>query len=199
MPPLIESERQILLRLAREGLEEAILSKPPSTTAGEIPPALERAHSAFVTLRKDCRLRGCVGRIDATAPLYQTVRECAVGAAIQDGRFDPVLPEEVACLQVEISVLSEFQQVQPEQIEAGRHGLMVSQGVRRGLLLPQVAVEWNWDSIQFLGETCAKAGLPRNAWQQGARIHAFTAQVFAEHEPNEQAWTKSCLGPKSRG
>ncbi|MGH9358108.1 MAG: AmmeMemoRadiSam system protein A [Terriglobia bacterium] len=198
MLQLTEAEGEFLLRLARRGLEEAILSKTAAPEEDEIPPALQRGCGAFVTLREGSRLRGCIGRINAAAPLCSTVRECAVSAAVQDLRFRPVLPEEVARLQIEVSVLSELQPVQPEEIEIGRHGVMVSQGAHRGILLPQVAMEWNWDGIRFLEEACAKAGLPRKAWQHGARIHAFTAQVFAEHDLSETAFASPGLNRRNR-
>ena len=182
MLPLNEADCQFLLRLARRELEERILSRP-RPVLGDIPPALQHPSGAFVTLRMAAGLRGCIGRVEAVAPLYRTVRECTVSAAVRDSRFDPVRPEEVAGLRIEISVLSSLQQVQPGDVEVGCHGLMVSQGGKRGLLLPQVAVEWNWDRIRFLEETCAKAGLPHSAWRHGACVHAFTAQIFAEQEP----------------
>ena len=83
-------------------------------------------------------------------------------------------------MRLEISILSPLLDVVPQQVEVGRHGLLISRGALRGLLLPQVAVEWNWDREQFLEETCLKAGLPPDAWQHGARIQAFTAQILKE-------------------
>ena len=186
MPPLNEDARRFLLCLARRELEHAF--RPAGLAAvGQIPAGVHDYLGAFVTLRSGARLRGCVGRVEAAAPLYQTVQECTIAAAIHDSRFDPVRREEVADLQIEISVLSSLQQVQPGQIEVGHHGLVVSQGEQRGLLLPQVAAEWRWDSIRFLEETCAKAGLPRNAWNLGASIQAFTAQIFREERSSELA------------
>lgn len=186
MPLLNEDARQFLLCLARCELEQTIQSTPLAAL-GQIPTGVHDHVGAFVTLRTASELRGCVGRVEAAAPLYQTVRECTVSAAIYDPRFDPVRPEEVTGLRIEISVLSSLQQVQPGQIEIGRHGLVVSQGEQRGLLLPQVAAEWGWDSVRFLEETCAKAGLPRNAWRLGASVQAFTAQIFREPRPLELA------------
>jgi AmmeMemoRadiSam system protein A len=113
-------------------------------------------------------------------PLYQTVRECALAAALSDPRFPPVKPEEVPTLTIEISVLGSLEDIAPEQVEVGRHGLFISRRSHRGLLLPQVAAEWRWDRQRFLEETCLKAGLPRHAWRNGARIQAFTAQIFRE-------------------
>lgn len=179
MLPLAEPEQQLLLRIAREALAEAVrtgalveIEKP----AG----APEEKCGAFVTLHKRGNLRGCVGYIESAKPLYQTVRECALAAALHDTRFDPVEPEELPLLHLEISVLSPLEDIRPEKVEVGRHGLLISTGFQRGLLLPQVAVEWKWNAEHFLRETCRKAGLPGDAWQHGARIQAFTAQIFSE-------------------
>lgn len=182
MSPLTESDQQQLLRLARRALESAV--RNGGVPEGEAcPPALTEKCGAFVTIHKAGRLRGCIGYIEALKPLHQTVAECAVAAALRDPRFDPVEPKELPLLHLEISVLSPFEEISPEAIEVGRHGLMISQGWQRGLLLPQVATEWDWDRKRFLEETCLKAGLPTDAWQRGAKIQAFTAQVFGEPNP----------------
>ncbi len=178
MSPLNEADQERLLRLATDVLEESVRTYELSEI--EAPGgALGENCGAFVTLWKAGRLRGCIGYIEPRKPLYQTVRECAMAAALQDPRFEPVQPEELPTLRVEISVLSPIFQISPEQVEVGRHGLMISQGRRRGVLLPQVPVEWNWDRERFLEETCCKAGLPPDAWRHGANIEAFTAQVFS--------------------
>ena len=180
MLPLTEADQQTLLRLAREAIEQSVrhhyvqAPDPPGD-------ALRQKCGAFVTLHKRGRLRGCIGYVEAAKPLYQTVRECAASAALHDPRFDPVTPAELSSLHLEISVLSPLFDIAPEQIETGRHGLLVSDGIFRGLLLPQVAVEWGWKKERFLEETCLKAGLAANAWREGARIQAFTAHIFAEH------------------
>jgi hypothetical protein len=140
-----------------------------------------------VTLTEGGRLRGCIGHIEARKPLYATVRECARAAALDDPRFPAVTPAELSLLQLEISILSPLLDIDPQQVEVGRHGLLISRGAQRGLLLPQVAVEWDWDREQFLAETCLKAGLPGNAWQHGARIQAFTAQVLKEYPTRDRS------------
>ena len=179
MLPLTDTDRQALLRLAREALVDYLTSGVVSkiTNPGEI---LSQPCGAFVTLRKGKNLRGCIGVTEASKPLYITVRECAVWAAVHDPRFRPVTRSEVGELGLEISVLSPLFDIAAEDVEVGRHGLLISHEGLRGLLLPQVAEQWKWDREQFLGETCRKAGLPPDAWKHGASIQAFTAEVFGE-------------------
>jgi AmmeMemoRadiSam system protein A len=180
---LNESEQQRLLLLAREALEEAVRHHALRETTPrpeDLEGALGERYGAFVTLHKERRLRGCVGSVEPATPLWETVRECALAAALRDFRFEPVRPEELPALTVEVSVLSALADIQVDQIEVGLHGLLISHEGRRGLLLPQVPVEWNWDRERFLEETAHKAGLPRDAWRRGARLQAFTTQVFAE-------------------
>jgi len=186
MLPLNETDQQILLRMAREAITEAVnhqrLSEIPEPAE-----ALRQPCGAFVTLRKGKRLRGCIGYIEAVRPLYSTVRECAVSAALYDRRFPPVTSPEIPALNLEISVLSPLADIAPEDIEVGRHGLLISLGSLRGLLLPQVAVEWKWNREQFLKETCLKAGLPPDAWLHDARVQSFTAQLFEEPDPTHSS------------
>lgn len=177
--PLTNHQQELLLRLAREAVEESVRRGYLSKIAKPLG-APEEACGAFVTLRHEGRLRGCIGHLERLGPLYETVRECAMAAALHDPRFDSVEPEELPGLSIEISVLSPLRDIAPDEIVVGEHGLMVSQGPFRGLLLPQVAVEWNWDRERFLEETCHKAGLPSDAWRHGARVQGFSAQVFAE-------------------
>ncbi len=179
MLPLTEADQQRLLEQARQALEQGVRHQPPNPIA-EPEGALREKLGAFVTLRKAGHLRGCIGYVEPVKPLYQTVRECAVAAALHDPRFDPVTPEEVLDLRIEISVLSPLVSATPDQIEVGKHGILVVRGAQRGVLLPQVAVEWKWDSKRFLQETCLKAGLPAEAWRQDAKISVFTAQIISE-------------------
>jgi len=116
------------------------------------------------------------------APLFKVVQECAVAAATEDPRFPPVSPKELSFLRIEISVLTPLFPILPDEVEVGRHGLMVEQGRMRGLLLPQVPVEWGWDRETFLDQACVKAGLPPSAWRHGATLRAFTAEVFGEEK-----------------
>jgi AmmeMemoRadiSam system protein A len=138
-----------------------------------------------VTLRRaaDGELRGCVGRMEANAPLLDTVAEMAVAAATHDGRFQPVTGPELASLRIEISVLSPLVPIQAAEVEVGRHGLLLRYGERRGVLLPQVPLEYGWDRERFLAHTCEKAGLPADTWRQpGVELLGFTATVFGEDD-----------------
>ncbi len=181
MSPLCSDDRRALLDLARRGIVEAVchgstLDVPPATGA------LAQPAGAFVTLHRRGRLCGCIGQVGAsTESLAATVARCAIRAACEDPRFRPLRPEEIAELEIEISVLSPVDAVKPEAIEVGRHGLVVAQGGRRGVLLPQVPVERGWTRERFLEETCLKAGLEPNAWKDPATILlAFMAEVFSE-------------------
>ncbi len=180
MLPLTDEERKTLLALARQALEEGVGGVKVAKELPDPAPALMEPRGAFVTLRKQTKLRGCIGHVLTSEPLYKTVQECAVAAALADPRFAPVTPDEVSSLHIEISVLSVPAEIAPERIVIGEHGLLITQGRRRGLLLPQVPATWKWDREQFLEETCVKAGLPQDAWRKGARIEAFTAEVFEE-------------------
>ena len=183
MSPLNKEEQRCLLRLARQAIGSSLTGTPldPATLASRLPSErLCQPGAAFVSLHRHRQLRGCVGYIQPTKPLYQAVAECAVSAALRDPRFEPVTPEEVPELEIEISVLSPLFPIAPEEVKPGEHGLLVRQGFYRGLLLPQVARDYGWGREQFLEETCVKAGLERDAWKKDTRIEAFTAFVFSE-------------------
>jgi AmmeMemoRadiSam system protein A len=171
-------ERSLLLRLAHQAIAATLDQREISLAA---PSAhLAEPRGAFTTLYYRGGLRGCVGYVLPVTPLYRTIAESARGAAFDDSRFSPVTRDESLELQVSLSVLSPPQPIPADQVEIGRHGLLISLGAYRGLLLPQVPVEHGWDRIAFLEQTCRKAGLPLNAWQTGARLEAFTAEVFAD-------------------
>lgn len=173
-------EGRILLNLAHRSIETALAEQPIDTAAPT--QHLAEPRGAFTTLHLFEKLRGCIGYVLPTGSLYQTVAETARAAAFEDPRFQPVTLDEAPQLKIEISVLSVPRPIRPEDVEVGKHGLIVTVGMRRGLLLPQVPVEWEWDRETFLEQTCAKAGLPPDAWLRGADIQAFTAEVFGEEE-----------------
>lgn len=177
-------ERRWLLRLAHASIRAAVRRKP--LPAQEAPNEhLREARGAFVTLHEDGELRGCIGMMVAVKPLADTVHEMARAAALEDPRFDAVRVDELDKLQLEISVLSPMFAIAPEDVVVGRHGLAISYEGRRGILLPQVAPEWGWDRETFLAQLCRKARLPMDQWRRGAKLEAFTAEVFGENEPGE--------------
>jgi uncharacterized protein len=171
-------ERKLLLQTAHEAIASALEGREISVVT---PSAhLSQPRGAFTTLYCRGKLRGCVGYPIATYPLFQTVIETARSAAFDDPRFTPLTIEEGQNFSVSLSILSPLTPIAPEQVEVGRHGLLISQGPCRGLLLPQVPTEHDWDRITFLEQTCRKAGLPLDAWRTGAAIEAFTAEVFGD-------------------
>jgi len=180
---LSDAEKKELLKIARTTIVEYVKNRkiPKFEVKSE---GLLRPCGAFVTIKRYGQLRGCIGRFSpVTEPLYKVVEQMAIAAATQDPRFPPMTPSELSGMSIEISVLSDLSKIDdPEKIQVGVHGLEIEKGPFRGVLLPQVATEYGWDRIKFLQETCRKAGLPPDAWQKGATIYVFTAQVFSEEE-----------------
>jgi AmmeMemoRadiSam system protein A len=173
-------ERALLVRLAHEAIESELQNRPLSFDS---PSAhLAEPRGAFTTIYFEGKLRGCVGYVLPVLSVYRAVAETARAAACQDTRFLPVSLEEARRLAVSLSILSPLSPIEPEQIEIGRHGLVVTLGSQRGLLLPQVPIEHRWDRITFLEQTCRKAGLPSNAWKTGATLASFTAEVFGDSD-----------------
>jgi AmmeMemoRadiSam system protein A len=184
MQSLSEAERKAILELARQTVKEAVCQ---NRLFQEIPKTevFERRCGVFVTLYVAERLRGCIGVIEAKEPLGETIVRCAAGAALDDPRFSRMQPEEISNLDVEVSLLSPLEPIQPEEVEIGKHGLLVEQGFHRGLLLPQVAVEHHLERERFLQETCHKAGLAPDAWKNsGTRIYGFTCEVLTGEGQN---------------
>lgn len=186
MQCLSEADRKAILELARQAVEEAVcrnrlLDRIPKTGV------FERRCGVFVTLHVCKRLRGCIGVIEAKEPLGYSVARCAVGAALEDPRFTRMRSEELAGLEIEVSLLSPLERIQPQNIEIGKHGLLIEQGFYRGLLLPQVATEHHLDKERFLQETCYKAGLRGDAWKSSqTRIYAFTCEILGPEQHEEQ-------------
>lgn len=183
MPFLSETDRRSLLGLARQAIADSVLlQKPPENVPQNGIFALKSG--AFVTIHVRGRLRGCIGIVEAYEPLGEAIARCAASAALHDPRFSPVRAEELPQLQIEISLLSAPEPILHEDVEIGKHGLLVAQSGKRGLLLAQVAVEHKLTREQFLDETCRKAGLPPKAWQDPAtQIYGFTCEVFSEQPP----------------
>ena len=180
---LSDAQQRALVEIARAAVTEAITGQhadaPRPYDLGPLP----EATGAFVTLKRDGQLRGCIGTLECTRPLAEEIARVAVSAAREDPRFDPLRQTELDDLDVEVSVLGPLEEIDPrdpDAFEIGVHGLVVEQGRRRGLLLPQVATEWGWDRVAFLSHTCTKAGLPADCWQTGATVYRFAADVFGD-------------------
>ncbi len=174
-------ERRILLNLAHRSIETA-LAKAAQLIPQRPSEHLAEPRGAFTTLHLFGKLRGCIGYVLPTGSLYQTVAETARAAAFDDPRFQPVTDDGSTSPEDRDQRVVVPQPIRPDEIEVGKHGLIVTAGARRGLLLPQVPLEWEWDRETFLAQTCVKAGLPPDAWQRGAELQAFTAEVFGEEE-----------------
>ncbi len=177
---LSEEDKRSLLALARRAIEHAARAKKPWNPPEETAPALKQLRACFVTLHKGGQLRGCIGQVTARLPLYQAVAEAAYSASREDPRFPPVETENLSEIAIEISVLSPFTPIRPENVQLGRHGLLLTRDRARGLFLPQVPEEYGWDRQHYLEELCRKAHLESEAWKHGASLQAFTADVFGE-------------------
>lgn len=173
--------RSALLLLARTSVERVVGMGPVQDVHDH--PAFERRAGAFVSLHVSHSLRGCIGHPEPARRLGDVVVHCAAAAAREDPRFEPLRVHDLAALSIEISVLSRLEPLaDPESLVIGRHGLAVERGGCRGLLLPQVAAARGWSASEFLEHTCAKAGLPPDAWRRGAVIHVFEADVFGDEQ-----------------
>jgi len=173
-----DADRRLLVRLAREAIASYVNRAPvpsdPAALGG-------RTGAAFVTIHNRGMLRGCIGHLATNEALGRVVPRCAVAACSSDPRFPPIAPSELPDLAIEVSLLGPLEPIAgPQDVEVGRHGLVVQYRSQRGLLLPQVAIEWKWDAEAFLAHTCRKAGLPRDQWKNGAEIWRFEAEVFGE-------------------
>lgn len=192
---LDKKEQEFLLRIARLIIESRLKGKdPPTITLKEgkirfleldIDGKRVSAHQgAFVTLHMHGELRGCIGTFTSQQTLYETIQEMAIASAFEDPRFPPLDQRELASINIEISVLSPLKEIRsPEEIIVGTHGIYITKGFNRGVLLPQVATEYGWDRETFLDHTCLKAGLPAGTWRrEKVKIEVFTAQIFGEKE-----------------
>ena len=171
-------EREQLKQLARQTIEDVLFDRDKSEF--EPTETLKEKRGAFVTVKKNNQLRGCIGYIKGVLPLYETIREMAIQAAFRDPRFSPLQKNEWKDVDIEISVLTPMKKINDvSEIDVGVHGLYIEKGPYSGLLLPQVATEHRWDSVTFLENTCYKAGLQKDAWKsKDAVIYVFSADVF---------------------
>jgi hypothetical protein len=178
MARLLAAEKRQLLKIAREAIVARVAGTPFTDITTDKPTLLEQA-GCFVTIKQGGSLRGCIGTFTGDKPLWRQVQEMAAAAATKDPRFYPMKRTDLDDFQLEISVLSPLVKIDSvEQIVVGTHGLYIEKNFSRGVLLPQVAVEYGWDRETFLRQTCIKAGLSPTDWTEGADIYIFTAQIF---------------------
>jgi AmmeMemoRadiSam system protein A len=173
------TDQAVLLELSRNSILMTLQKGRRLPVVESLSPLLREKRGTFVTLWME-ELRGCIGFPYPVKPLAEAVQEASISAAFQDPRFPPVRAEEMARIEIEISVLTVPKSIEASQIQVGIHGLIVSRGNRSGLLLPQVAMEYHWNAQTFLEQTCVKAGLAPEAWKGKINLYAFEAQVFSE-------------------
>ncbi len=175
---LSEQEKDYLRKLAWLSIKKQF--EPETEIPEPLTEKLGQHLGAFVTLKKNDMLRGCIGHVVGDKPVWETLKEMAIQAAFNDPRFPPLKKEELDEIEIEISILSPITECNDIQaIQPGRHGLVIQKGIHSGLLLPQVATEFNWDKETFLSQTCLKAGLPSNCWKnKDVQILWFEAEVF---------------------
>jgi AmmeMemoRadiSam system protein A len=183
---LSEKEKKEILKLAKLAIESIFKKEllPELSKQKKIVRSFELRNGVFVTLTKRGALRGCIGYILPVREFEDLVADAAISAAMRDPRFDPLTEDELDEIEIEVSVLSEPKRIESiSEIEVGKHGLIVRRGPFQGLLLPQVATEYNWDKLTFLRQTCIKAGLSPDDWKkEDTEIYTFTAEVFSESE-----------------
>ena len=183
-----KQEGEFLVKLARSAIETYLKEKIIISVPENTPDTLKEEMGAFVTLNSDGQLRGCIGYPEPIKPLVNAVIEVAISAALQDPRFPPVSLQELDKIDVEVSVLTKPEIINvnkpseyPGKIKVGEDGLIVESSFCRGLLLPQVPVEWQWDVEEFLSNTCVKAGLNSDCWlDPEIKIYKFQSQIFEE-------------------
>lgn len=190
MQVLTEDEGKIALRLARRAIEDSFSGS--DTSCEGLPEIFYKKRGVFVTLNEHSMLRGCIGLPYPVKALGDALIDAARSAAFNDPRFSPVSEKELDDLDIEITVLTEPEMMEcspeerPDRIEVGRHGLMLRHGFNGGLLLPQVAVDYRWDNMEFLEHTCMKAGLPANCWKRSdVDLYTFEGQIFSERKTED--------------
>lgn len=199
---LTDVEGRAAVKLARKTIESFLSEErlpKPQELGFELSPVFGEKRGVFVTLTENGLLRGCIGHPFPDSTLEDAIMDSAISAATRDPRFPPVGKDELNYLVVEVTILTPPEKINappeelPERIEIGKHGLIVKQGYCQGLLLPQVAPEYNMDSIEFLSHTCLKAGLSPDAWLKGAEVSCFEGQIFKEKEPRGEVIEENFL------
>jgi len=200
---LSQKEGEFLVKLARRAVEEYLKTRKHTRAPDNVSEKLKQPCGVFVTINTiengEKELRGCIGYPYPTDPLFQAVIQSAINAATEDPRFYPLSPKELDKVVFEVSVLTPPQKIEtnkpkeyPAKINVGRDGLIVERGIYKGLLLPQVPVEWKWNEEEFLCQCCVKAGLPADNWLlDGTKLYKFQAIIFEEETPNGEVKRKA--------
>lgn len=194
-----DEDGALAVNIARSFVESHVRKAKPKEFS--VPPIFKEKSGVFVTLSTypDDGLRGCIGYPEPVMPLIDALKDAAVSAASRDPRFPPVREEELDRITVEVSLLTPPEEIKVkraieyrDKVKIGEDGLIVQRGFSRGLLLPQVPVEWKWDSEEFLSQCCVKAGLMPDAWlQAGTKVFKFKAEVFSEGRPRGEVRRRS--------
>ena len=180
---LTAGQKKDLIKTVKLTIEEKLFGKSSMEKPPLADPVFSLKYGLFVTLKIEGCLRGCIGYIEGIKPLKDAVPELANAAAFRDPRFSPLTKEEFSNIEIEMSILYPLENVTDiNDIKVGRDGLVIEKGYSRGLLLPQVPLEYGWGCEEFLGQTCVKAGLEKHAWKNGADIYKFEAEVFDDKE-----------------
>ncbi len=178
---LTKDQKKILINTVRSSIEEKLFGKSIIDCSGLEDPAFSKHYGLFVTITADGNLRGCIGYIEGIKPIREAVKEMAIEAAFHDPRFFPLTKEEYKRIKIEISILYPAEEIKDiNEIQVGRDGIILERGYHRGLLLPQVAIEYGWNREEFINQTCRKAGLEKNCWKNGAKVFKFEAEIFKE-------------------
>lgn len=179
---LTEEHGQLLLDIARKTILH-YLNTRETLSITDAPPEFKEKRGIFVTLKKHGTLRGCIGYPEPVYPLLEALLDAAVSAAVRDPRFPPVTAPEMDDIDIEVTVLTQPEEIAPDpkNVNIGEDGLIAEKGVFKGILLPQVPVEWEWDAEEFLCQVCIKAGLPPDCWlDTKTTLYKFQGQIFAE-------------------
>jgi uncharacterized protein (TIGR00296 family) len=179
---LTEEHGQLLLDIARKTILH-YLNTREMLSITDAPPEFKEKRGIFVTLKKRGTLRGCIGYPEPVYPLLHALLDAAVSAAVRDPRFPPVTAPEMDDIDIEVTVLTQPEEIAPDpkNVTIGEDGLIAEKGVFKGILLPQVPVEWEWDAEEFLCQVCIKAGLPPDCWlDKKTTLYKFQGQIFAE-------------------
>lgn len=182
-PDLDDAEKEALFAIAEQTLKWCVGGSKGeySFDSYDLTPKLEAEAATFVTLKINGRLRGCIGTLEPVAPLYMSVHNNAISAALNDYRFRPVTPMELDRIEIHISILSPIRDIESlDEFKIGEHGIILNKGRYRAVYLPEVAVEQNWTTEQTLSSLSMKAGMDEDGWREGTRFKVFSSVALSK-------------------